>query len=673
MRRTTLFLVWIYLTASALLGCHENKDYDNAPSVQLASQAQDSLIRIDPREAELLIAKAKKEAQDSTEYYFAQVVESSLLMTRIENDSALRLIKECEDFCLSQSHPLPIHYTILKIGENNRACIYQYANQSEEAIKAFRKSIEYCWKDGGLSSLPRTYNNMGVSYYTTNNLPMEAYCYRRALFLCDSLNLPDVEKCNCYFMLANCYLQISNYNQAKEYLDKAYQQYDNMPLYSQYFLINSYVNLYYYKKDYEQSWHYLMKIFDTIKEYQQELKDEFAVLKSNYADLSIKMGKNLKQAETYLQETQKFFTESNNPTALYCITTLQLELALKKKDMQTAAALVRKAQTEDSRNMPVNYLQNRNAALIEYYRQSGEYHQAFALLEHKTAVDDSIRSEEHKKYIADLDMRYRNDTTHLKSRLTITQQQNKIENLRLEAILGMVVIVALVICFIEYRRRVRKEHQQEFEQHIHEISRLKMQNIREKISPHFIFNVLNREINQHPETADEHKRLVQLTKLLRKGLDLSSRIAVPLSEELDFVQTYTGLLQETGNRFQFVLNQDTGINPENIQIPSMILQIPIENAVKHGLAGLEKEGIVSLSIRRQDNGIRIHIRNNGKSYTPFRQGNRSDSTGTGLKVIYQSILLMNARNKEHLSFDIQGEEDGTLVSIYIPCKYTYDW
>lgn len=106
----------------------------------------------------------------------------------------------------------------------------------------------------------------------------------------------------------------------------------------------------------------------------------------------------------------------------------------------------------------------------------------------------------------------------------INNQKNEIKTLQLEVALGTVLILGLIVYFIEYKRRVRKNQQQEFKQHIYEISKLKMQNIREKISPHFLFNVLNNEINQHPESTSEHQRLIRLTRLLRKGLDMSNRL-----------------------------------------------------------------------------------------------------------------------------------------------------
>jgi len=58
----------------------------------------------------------------------------------------------------------------------------------------------------------------------------------------------------------------------------------------------------------------------------------------------------------------------------------------------------------------------------------------------------------------------------------INNQKNEIKTLQLEVALGTVLILGLIVYFIEYKRRVRKNQQQEFKQHIYEISKLKMQN-----------------------------------------------------------------------------------------------------------------------------------------------------------------------------------------------------
>ena len=197
-----------------------------------------------------------------------------------------------------------------------------------------------------------------------------------------------------------------------------------------------------------------------------------------------------------------------------------------------------------------------------------------------------------------------------------------------------------------------------------------MQNIRKKVSPHFIFNVLNWEINKQTEAEEKTQRLLLLSKLLRKGLNLSEQISAPLSEELEFMQDYTLLQQQTGKKFQFTIETKGNIQPEKIRILSMILQIPIENAIKHGVNGV-KDGHISLLLEDRGKGIGIVIRNNGNTYTPFN--NRpADSNGIGLKIIYQSIALLNERNKEKISFQLHGlPEGGTEVCIYVPYQYNF--
>jgi tetratricopeptide (TPR) repeat protein len=662
---------WIACLLST--GCKHFTDYEKSPSVQLTTLIQDSIIRYKPQEAEMLLAKAKQQAQDSTEYYYAEAVHSSLLMTRQQEDSAFYYINRCEKFCLSLPKLLPIHYLTLGIAENNKASLLENSNHPLSAKTAYEKAIQYYQRGNMHKRLPNVYNNLGYVYYTLNDLPMQAYCYKKALFICDPLSLPQIYRDNSYFMLAFCYVQLKNYPQAHYYLNKVYPQINDMPLYNRYFLLNTFVNFYYYQKKYEESWSYLMKIFDEVAQHQNDMPSEYATLEANYADLSIKLNKDLNKAKDYLQKAKAYFQSTKVAISIYYIMTMELELALKQNDLQTAASLVQQISHDSTVNVPINYQQRRNDVLTEYYKRTGNYSKALAILAAQLPIEDSIRSEEHNNYVAELDLRYKNDTTHLKNRITITNQKNEIKTLQLEIALGVILILGLVVYFIEYKRRVKKNQQQEFKQHIYEISKLKMQNIREKISPHFLFNVLNNEINQHPESTSEHQRLIRLTRLLRKGLDLSNRFAIPLSEELDFVSNYVALLQDTGKQFTFSLHKNG--NVDDLQIPSMMIQIPVENAIKHGFANLNQTGHIDLIIEEACRGVTIHINNNGHKYSPFApSNNKLESTGTGLRIIYQSIQLLNTHNKEKITFQIlPGQEEGTAISIFIPYQYSYEW
>lgn len=469
---------WIACLLST--GCKHTTDYEKSPSAQLTTLLQDSIIRYKPQEAEMLLAKAKQQAQDSTEYYYAEAVHSSLLMTRQQEDSAFYYINRCEKFCLSLPKLLPIHYLTLGIVENNKASLLENSNHPLSAKTAYEKAIQYYQRGNMHKRLPNVYNNLGYVYYTLNDLPMQAYCYKKALFICDSLSLPQIYRNNSYFMLAFCYVQLKNYPQAYHYLNKVYPQINDMPLYNRYFLLNTFVNFYYYQKKYEESWSYLMKIFDEVAQHQNDMPSEYATLEANYADLSIKLNKDLNKAKDYLQKAKAYFQSTKVAISIYYIMTMELELALKQNDLQTAAHLVQQISHDNIVNVPINYQQRRNDVLTEYYKRTGNYSKALAILEAQLPIEDSIRSEEHNNYVAELDLRYKNDTTHLKNRRTITNQKNEIKTLQLEIALGVILILGLVVYFIEYKRRVKKNQQQEFKQHIYEISKLKMQNIREK-------------------------------------------------------------------------------------------------------------------------------------------------------------------------------------------------
>lgn len=672
--KNIIYLLCVCWTVCLLTeGCTHSTDYKNSPAVRLAVLLQDSLIRYHPEKADALLAKAKAMAEDSTEYYFVEAVQSSLLMTRQQEDSAFYYINRCETFCRHLPELSSLHYLILGTIENNRSILLEHCNQPLQAKSASEKAIQYFQEGNFYEKLPNAYNNLGYVYYSLNDLPMQAYSHRKALYICDSLSLPDIYRNSSYFMLAFCYVQLKNYPQTSYFLNKAYQRIEDMPLYNQYFLLNTFVNFYYYQKKYTESWNYLMKIFDKVEQHQNEIPVEYATLEANYADLSIKLNKDLNKANHYLQKAKQYFQETKGALSLYYIETLELELALKQNDLPTANRLVQTFTHTQLSNVPINFQQKRNDALVEYYKRTGNYRKALSILETKSPIEDSIRSEEHNNYVAELDLRYRNDTTHLKNRITIANQESRIKILHLETALGTILILGFLIYFISYRKRMKRDQEQAFKQHLYEIGKLKMQNIREKISPHFLFNVLNCEINQHPESAAEHQRLIRLTQLLRKGLDLSNHFAIPLSEELDFVSHYVSLLQDTGKQFTFSLHKNGNI--DNILIPSMMIQIPVENAIKHGFVDLNHPGHIDIFVEETTQGVHIQINNNGQKYAPFSlPSHKVESTGTGLRIIYQSIQLMNTYNKEKITFQIEpGKETGTSISLFIPSHYSYTW
>ena len=128
---------------------------------------------------------------------------------------------------------------------------------------------------------------------------------------------------------------------------------------------------------------------------------------------------------------------------------------------------------------------------------------------------------------------------------------------------------------------------------------------------------MGREINQFNDSEEVKHNLMELVKYLRRSLELTEKLSVSLQDELDFVRTYIELERgRVGEDFVATVTVEDGLDATRIMIPSMIVQIPVENAIKHGLAGKDGKKELSVYVSRETNGIRMTITDNGRGYLP---------------------------------------------------------
>jgi len=145
---------------------------------------------------------------------------------------------------------------------------------------------------------------------------------------------------------------------------------------------------------------------------------------------------------------------------------------------------------------------------------------------------------------------------------------------------------------------------------------------------------------------------------------------------LEFVRNYLKMEQlSLGDDFHICWSIDKNVEPEKWRIPAMIMQIPIENAIKHALRVKEGERMLSILILDRTDAIQIIIQDNGPGYHPEKQL-YTKGTGTGLKVLYQTIDILNRRNNEKICLSIEDVKDpvasGTRVEIVVPNDYDFE-
>jgi two-component system, LytTR family, sensor histidine kinase AlgZ len=165
--------------------------------------------------------------------------------------------------------------------------------------------------------------------------------------------------------------------------------------------------------------------------------------------------------------------------------------------------------------------------------------------------------------------------------------------------------------------------------------------LRAQIQPHFLFNSLN-SINALVGSRPEEARrvCVLLADFLRRTLVVGTRERVPLSEELTLVEDLLSIERvRFGDRLRYECSVEEGMR--EWQVPPLVLQPLVENAVTHGIAQCLDGGAVVLTARRKGDRLHVTIENPRDADAPRRPG-----TGIGLENVRRRLETTYGRAAE---------------------------
>jgi two-component system LytT family sensor kinase len=203
-----------------------------------------------------------------------------------------------------------------------------------------------------------------------------------------------------------------------------------------------------------------------------------------------------------------------------------------------------------------------------------------------------------------------------------------------------------------------------------EIERLKWENalkdfelnkLKSQLNPHFVFNALNgirSLVDEDPVKAKS--AITQLSGILRNSLLSDRARTIPFSEELKTVNDYLNLEKI---RFEERLRFSTHLEPStlSVQVPPMMIQTLVENAVKHGLSKKVEGGHIGISSRLEKGFVEIRIDNTGKL-------NGTDSGGFGIANTQHRLELIFNRTDLFSISQTDSETVSALIKIPIPTK-----
>ena len=160
--------------------------------------------------------------------------------------------------------------------------------------------------------------------------------------------------------------------------------------------------------------------------------------------------------------------------------------------------------------------------------------------------------------------------------------------------------------------------------------------------------------------------LSEFAEMMRLVLNNSEKQLVPLEEEIKLIQSYLEL-EKLRIPFEFEISIAPDIHPEEEEIPGMLIQPFVENAVLHGIVP-QKGGEIKVTFTKINHKICCEITDNGMGIS--KRSQQRNGNGKAIKMMEERIKIVNAQTTEMLTFEIidrnERNETGTMVRIEIP-------
>ena len=323
--------------------------------------------------------------------------------------------------------------------------------------------------------------------------------------------------------------------------------------------------------------------------------------------------------------------------------------------------------------------------LSEVYKYKGDYTKALESYQDYVAVVDTLyvrkeqeisRAARFNREIASKQSRIsgleqERELSQSKYDLALTEQQLTTENYKRQKWITYSLIFGMILMALATFFFYRSNQQQKLANNL-----LALKSLRSQMNPHFIFNALN-SVNNFIAKSDErsaNRYLSDFSTLMRAVLENSEEDFIPLSKELELLKLYTKLEHSRfSDKFDYKIHVDKQIDIDAFQIPPMLLQPYIENAIWHGLRYKNEKGFLNIALKQKEkNTIEITIEDDGvgrKKSAELKTQNQKKQKSKGMGNIKKRITILNAMYKDKVDVHISNlETDGTGTKVLFTLK-----
>ncbi|MBS1619165.1 MAG: histidine kinase [Bacteroidetes bacterium] len=244
---------------------------------------------------------------------------------------------------------------------------------------------------------------------------------------------------------------------------------------------------------------------------------------------------------------------------------------------------------------------------------------------------------------------------------------------------AIIMITILVIGFLIIRDRFRRQQQRfEKEQSLHnKIIELEQQALKAQMNPHFIFNCLT-AVQHFVNSEDMYSANMYLSnfaRLIRKTLDLSGEQYITLDQEIAYLQDYVQMEHlRFGDKFTWQIDLADDVDSFEVQVPPMLLQPIVENAIRHGLRNIQdRTGLLRISFAMHDRVLHCIVEDDGigrQKAKELKSSMHVEYQSKGMSLTEMRIQAINQISDKKISIEIvdkyeEASTTGTIVKLLI--------
>ncbi|WP_219006559.1 tetratricopeptide repeat protein [Aquimarina litoralis] len=561
---------------------------------------------------------------------------------------------------------------------SNIGSIYSSTGKSKEALANFQEALQLYTNTKNQYGIITCLNSIAIIHQDQGNYPLALEYQNKALEI--------AKKNKDYSSIFQSFNNIGNIYRQQELYDKALSFYNQALAIKQtsqnprssYAIKSNMAGIYADQGEYENAIPYFIEVI----EFSRTIEDneQLAISHNGLGQAYLGLKKYPKALENF-QEANKIATISQRK---YDLVGSYISMSVAYYYMKKYKLALYNAEKGAQLSKKYKFLIHQRDAyelLSKINNELKEHEKAFISNQQLQVLNDSLFNRDNIQKMAEVEYEYKYkdelesaEKRELKLTQTVQTTTNDLEKSQRNSFIAIIIILLISIVLGSIIFYLKLRHVNAKNQNI----LIEQKLLRSQMTPHFIFNSLS--VLQGMILDKEEKKsisyLSKFSKLMRLILENSREKTVSLSEELKAVENYLALQNLENSLYQYSIHVEETIDTSEFQIPPMLIQPFVENAIEHAFENQPEKRIIEVEIWYKDEDLICKILDNGIGIDAKEPSTNQHKNSVSTAITSERLKMLSKDFKKRGSVTVEDRkkfnEQGTVVTLVIPYKTILD-